>query len=173
MRNKIRIALAVVAVAACSGSTSSVSSNGTPGSSALEGTWDVTSYGSENVFGSSVTVTGGKLTGSITLTDGPGSCTRKLDFAIEGDAMTGSSTPSTGCTGAAAATLSGTRTASQPASDTPWNGTWTLQEGGSSKKGELTISGLTATSGDFRMTVAGGTATGSGPSRYTFAARRR
>lgn len=162
---------ASIPLLACGGSSST--GLGGPGSSALEGTWDITSYGREDLAPSSVTVTGGTLSGSVSFAGGSSSCVRTLDFAIQGDSMTGSSTPSGDCAGATASTLTGTRTSRQPDSETPWNGTWTIQEDGESDTAELTISGLSATSGDFRMSVAGGVATGTGSRRYSFAARRR
>lgn len=163
--------LACAPLLACGGS-SSTGLDG-PGAAALEGTWDITSYGGSELAPSSVTVTGGRLSGSVSFAGGSSTCVRTLEFAIEGDSMTGSSTPSGDCGGAKTETLSGTRTSARPDSDTRWNGTWTIQAGGDEEIGELTIAGLSASSGDFRMSVAGGVATGTGPRRYTFAARRR
>lgn len=164
-------------VVGCSGGTSpgpgGSSGTATTGSTAVEGTWDITSYGSDSLAPSSVTVTGGNLTGTLSFAGSAAGCSRTLAFAIQGNSMTGSSTPAGTCAGGKTATLTGTRTTPQPDSDTPWNGTWTLQEGGSSSKGELTIAGLSVSSGNFSMSVAGGMATGSGSTRYTFAARRR
>lgn|GEM_PF-4313621 len=141
------------------------------GSSALDGTWDIVSYASEELAPSFVTVKNGQLSGSVSFSDKPIGCGRTLAFSIQDDSLLGSSSLSGSCAGTSKRTLTGTRVVSEPDSDTPWNGTWSIQSGSSS--GTLTIAGLTATSGNVRIRIAGGVAMGNGSSVFTFVARRR
>jgi hypothetical protein len=165
--------LTLCSLFACSAGGSSASgTSGNPiaSSYALDGTWDIASYADTALAPSSVTIAGGKLTGTLSYSNAS-SCGRTLEFAIQGSSMTGVSSPAGNCSGERLATLTGTRTAPAPDSDTPWNGSWSVQGDGS--KTELVITGLSATSGEFRVSIAGGVATGAGKKKYTFVARKR
>lgn len=176
------LGVSLITLSTACGSTLDVGQDGqnggksTPGSPALDGTWDITSYGGDDLAPSSVTINGGRLTGTINIVrrdDDGGQCPIKLEFAIEGDSMSGSSTPANGCA-RRPGTLAGTRTEALPDSDTPWNGTWSIPMDGETR--EFTISGLSAKSrsGDFLLSIAGGIATASSDDRrLTFSARRR
>lgn len=150
---------------ACAGATANEPAS-------LDGTWDVVSYGDAALSPSSLTVKDGKLSGVVLFAYAtPMGCGRSLEFSIAGDTLAGSSTPTPGCRGAVA-TITGTRIARQEDSETPWNGTWSIQ--GEKTSGELVISGLSASAGsNFKLTVSDGIASSTGPSRFTFAARKR
>jgi hypothetical protein len=167
-RNRHLLSLCLLLVA-CGGS--SVTRDGTSGVSALDGTWDILSYAGANLAPSSVTISGGTLTGTVNL---GGSCLRALEFTIQGDSMTGSIGPVGPCSTDEKyiRTLNGTRTTVQPDSDTPWNGIW-LVTTDKYEPVNLLISGLSAAAKGFRLSFAGGMATGVGEKSLTFTARRR
>jgi hypothetical protein len=148
----------------------------------LDGTWDLVSWAGDPAKSSEITIADGRLTGSVTMpTDKGEGCSSTLLFAIDGDAMSGSVTRSSGCgreAGDQFFSLTGTRASRAGDSGSPWSGTWKIVYTGKSGRtgeGEVQISGLSAQAKVWAFSVAGGTATAiaTKDSEYSFVAKKR